>query len=150
VPPYENITTLAVDRIVAIQILESEFTVDPGFDVARYRQEAFGVVWEKPQTVMVRFSADQAPYVRERQWHPTQRIRELPDGRLELTFRAGGTFEITRWVLGWGDAAEVVRPIRLRGSNRPLRVRSKPIKGTPGEADRRSIEKESPVAEDGP
>lgn len=114
VPPYENITTLAVDRIAAIQILGSEFTVDPGFDVARYRQEAFGVVWEKPKNVTVRFSADQAPYVRERQWHPTQRIRELPDGRLELTFRAGGTFEISRWVMGWGDAAEVIRPARLR------------------------------------
>jgi predicted DNA-binding transcriptional regulator YafY len=29
-------------------------------------------------------------------------------------FRAGGTFEITRWILGWGDGAEVVRPLSLR------------------------------------
>jgi proteasome accessory factor B len=114
VPPYENVTTLAVDRIASIKILESEFTVDTGFSVGRYRQEAFGVVWEKPKNITVRFTADQAPYVRERQWHPTQRIRELRDGRLELTFRAGGTFEIIRWVLGWGDAAEVVRPGSLR------------------------------------
>jgi len=28
--------------------------------------------------------------------------------------RAGGTFEITRWILGWGDAAEVMRPPGLR------------------------------------
>jgi predicted DNA-binding transcriptional regulator YafY len=114
VPPYENITTLAVDRIAVINILESEFALDPDFDVARYRREAFGVEWEKPENVTVRFTADQAPYVRERQWHPTQHIRELRDGRLELTFRAGGTFEITRWVLGWGDAAEVITPRRLR------------------------------------
>jgi predicted DNA-binding transcriptional regulator YafY len=32
----------------------------------------------------------------------------------EASFRAGGTFEILRWVLGWGDAAEVVRPAALR------------------------------------
>jgi predicted DNA-binding transcriptional regulator YafY len=63
---------------------------------------------------VVRFRADQAPYVREREWHPTQTIRALPDGRVELRFRAGGTFEIMRWVLGWGDAAEVVRPLALR------------------------------------
>lgn len=31
-----------------------------------------------------------------------------------LTFRAGGTFEITRWILGWGNVAEVVRPAGLR------------------------------------
>lgn len=114
VPPYENITTLAVDRITAIQILELEFSVDPGFDVERYRLEAFGVVSEKPENVTIRFSADQAPYIRERKWHPTQRIRELLDGRLELTFRAGGKFEISRWVMGWGDAAEVIRPAWLR------------------------------------
>ncbi len=65
-------------------------------------------------TVVVRFRADQAPYVREREWHPTQKIRELRDGRVELTFRAGGMFEIMRWVLGWGDAAEILRPLALR------------------------------------
>jgi predicted DNA-binding transcriptional regulator YafY len=72
------------------------------------------VVWEKPRTVVLRFSPDQAPYIREREWHPTQRLRDLRDGRLELIFRAGGTFEITRWILGWGDAVEVVRPAALR------------------------------------
>ena len=65
-------------------------------------------------TVVVRFRADQAPYVREREWHPTQTLRELRNGGIELTFRAGGMFEITRWILGWGDAAEVVAPTRLR------------------------------------
>ena len=64
--------------------------------------------------IPVRFSADQAPYVRERQWHPTQKLRDLRDGRVELTFRAGGTFEIIRWILGWGDAAKVIRPARLQ------------------------------------
>jgi hypothetical protein len=42
---------------------------------------------------MIRFSAEQAPYVRERIWHPTQPIQELSDGRIELSFRAGGMFE---------------------------------------------------------
>ena len=95
-------------------MLEETFTVDPSFDPKRYETEAFGVAWGKPMTVVVRFRADQAPYVREREWHPTQRFRTLPDGRLEMTFRAGGVFEIVRWVLGWGDAAELVRPAALR------------------------------------
>jgi predicted DNA-binding transcriptional regulator YafY len=64
--------------------------------------------------VAVRFGAEQGRYVSERIWHPTQRIRELPDGRIDLSFEAGGTFEIACWTLGWGDAAVVVRPARLR------------------------------------
>jgi len=106
--------TLAVDRIRSLDLTEESFTIDPGFDPKRYEAEAFGVAWEKPMTVVVRFSVDQAPCVRERQWHPTQRLRELADGRVELTLRAGGMFEIARWVLSWGDAAEVLRPQRLR------------------------------------
>jgi predicted DNA-binding transcriptional regulator YafY len=95
-------------------VLDETFTVDPGFDPKQYETEAFGVAWEPPMTVVVRFRADQAPYVREREWHPTQRFRALPDGRLEMSFRAGGEFEIVRWVLGWGAAAELVRPLALR------------------------------------
>lgn len=114
VPAYNNFTTLAVERITDLRLTEETFTVAPAFDAKRYEAEAFVVTWEKPMTVTVRFSAAQAPYVREREWHPTQRIRELRDGRVELTFRAGGKFEIVRWVLGWGEAAEVMRPAALR------------------------------------
>ena len=113
-PDHDNRAVLAVDRIGALELTEETFTNDPAIDVKRYEAEAFGVIWEKPMTVVVRFRADQAPYVREREWHPTQKLRELRDGRVELTFRAGGVFEIRRWILGWGDAAEVVRPPALR------------------------------------
>jgi proteasome accessory factor B len=114
VPVYPNLATLAIHRIEALDLLEESFTVDPAFDPKRYEDEAFGVVWERPVTVVLRFRADQAPYVREREWHPTQSFRTLKDGRLEMTFRAGGLFEITRWILGWGSAVEVVRPPALR------------------------------------
>ena len=114
VPPRETITTLAVDRILALQVSETSFVAGPGLDLDRYRRESFGVTWEEPMNVAIRFTADQAPYVRERIWHPTQRIHKRPDGGIELSFRAGGMFEIARWVLGWGGSAEVLRPRRLR------------------------------------
>jgi hypothetical protein len=65
---------LAVDRIHPLAVTKEAFTVAAAFDPKRYEAEAFGVTWEKPMTVVVRFSAEQAPYVREREWHPTQRI----------------------------------------------------------------------------
>ena len=113
-PEHRRLITLLVSRIQAIDIGAETFSIHPSYDSKRYEAEAFGIVWEKPMTVVVRFSADQAPFVREREWHPTQKLRDLRDGRVELTFRAGGQFEITRWILGWGEKAEVVRPARLR------------------------------------
>lgn len=114
VSAYGGTTTLAVERIQAIEPTGEMFAIDQRFDWKRYEAEAFGVVWEKPRKVVVRFSADQAPYVREREWHPTQTIRTLRDGRVELTFQAGGAFEIIRWVLSWGSAATLLQPKSLR------------------------------------
>jgi predicted DNA-binding transcriptional regulator YafY len=114
VPPRDSLSTLATHRIDAIELLAESFTVDQALDLHRHRREAFGVVWEEPINVVLHFRADQAPYVAERQWHPSQELKWLPDGRLELTLSAGGLFEITRWILGWGDAVEVIAPEELR------------------------------------
>ena len=113
-PAHGGLTTLALDRIDSVTLLDEYFKVDPVFDPAQIERDAFGVVWENPMTVVVRFNVDQAPYVKERLWHPSQSFRDLPDGSVEMTFRAAGEFEIIRWILSWGDAAEVVGPEALR------------------------------------
>jgi proteasome accessory factor B len=114
VPPHEGPTILATHRIGAIELTSGSFAVDKTIDLNRHRQEAFGVIWEEPTSVVLSFRADQAPYVAERQWHPSQKLKWLADGQLELTLRAGGLFEIRRWILGWGDAVEVIEPEALR------------------------------------
>jgi hypothetical protein len=65
-------------------------------------------------TVRIAFARSLARYVRQHQWHPSQRLRDLPDGRLELTVRVGDTAEMRRWVLGYGAQAEVLAPLSMR------------------------------------
>jgi proteasome accessory factor B len=55
-----------------------------------------------------------ARYIRDRLWHPSQKLRELPDGRLELSLRVADTLEVRRWILGYGGEAEVAEPDGLR------------------------------------
>jgi proteasome accessory factor B len=62
----------------------------------------------------VAFAKSAAPYIRERLWHATQRLRDLPDGRLELTLQVADTHEVRRWILGWGAQAEVLQPTAMR------------------------------------
>lgn len=64
--------------------------------------------------VAVRFSADAAPGVLERRWHPDQRAEPQKDGSVVLRFPAPSLFEIRRWVLQWGADAEVLAPDELR------------------------------------
>lgn len=46
----------------------------------------------------------------DEEWHPSQRVEELPDGRARLLFHVGVTPELRRWVLGFGRQVRVVRP----------------------------------------
>ena len=53
-------------------------------------------------------------WIRERQWHPSQQIEELPSGGLILRLRVGGVDEVKRWIMGYGYHAEVLQPESLR------------------------------------
>ena len=63
--------------------------------------------------MVIRFSPEVADRVREREWHESQELRELPDHSLEVTLRLGSLVEVQRWILGWGRAAEALAPAEL-------------------------------------
>ncbi|KUK36035.1 MAG: hypothetical protein PWQ39_871 [Thermacetogenium sp.] len=109
---YRIFHTGRVDRW---EVLKSGFTRDPDFHLEEWMGQAFQIErGEEPVEVAVRFDAYQARYIRERRWHPTQTVEELPDGGLILRFRTGGLAEVKRWVMGYGSHAEVLAPQSLR------------------------------------
>ena len=48
--------------------------------------------------------------MRERQFHASQTIDELADGRIRLTMNVAIDWELQAWVMGFGPAAKVVEP----------------------------------------
>jgi predicted DNA-binding transcriptional regulator YafY len=64
--------------------------------------------------VRLRFDASVASRVRESVWHRSQKLTELPGGGVELELDVAGIVEIRPWILGWGDAVEVLEPPELR------------------------------------
>ena len=66
------------------------------------------------QSVRLRFTAAAAHYVREKLWHPTQKLREHEDGSLTLTFRVNHLLEVKRWVLSFGADCDVLAPKELK------------------------------------
>ena len=51
-----------------------------------------------------------AKWVGERIWQENQKVSKLPDGSLEITFRAVRLNEIKRWILSLGPEAVVLEP----------------------------------------
>src|SRR5204862_3480638 len=105
---------VAVERMREVAFLRRTFTVRPGFDADAYLGKAWGIVQGELVTVKVVFAKSLARYIRERLWHPSQKLRDLPDGRLEMTLQVADTLEVRRWILGYGVQAEVVSPPALR------------------------------------
>ena len=60
------------------------------------------------------FFYQKARNVAEVAWHKTQRLAWRDDGSLDFHVRVAGIREISWWILGYGDQAEVLKPARLR------------------------------------
>ncbi len=109
-----DVRVFAVERIRALRVLDEAFVRPPEFDAEVYLRDAWGIVRGDLVAVRAVFSAAAAPHIRGRLWHPSQELRELPGGRLELRLRVADTLEVRRWLLGFGAEVEVLEPPTLR------------------------------------
>ena len=101
----------ALDRIRKIKHTESTFASHMDFNQNTYLQDSFQLFkGDNDHQVKIWFSPDQARWIRERIWHPTQTIEENPDGSLILTIKTSGLFQVKRWVLSFGAQAKVLAP----------------------------------------
>lgn len=113
--------TFALPRISNPRPQPASFTRPADFSPEKFFANALGVLGgERDYRVVIRFAAAVADRVREREWHESQELRDLPDGRLELHLRLGALPEIERWVLTWGSDAEVLHPRELRDRLRAI------------------------------
>jgi predicted DNA-binding transcriptional regulator YafY len=107
--------TFALPRIAEVGRTKESFARPPDFSPEKFFASALGVLGGSGDwRVVIRFTAAVAERVREREWHESQEMLELPAGALELRMRLGALSEIEQWVLGWGASAEVLAPKELR------------------------------------
>jgi predicted DNA-binding transcriptional regulator YafY len=111
--------TFALPRISNAGATPETFSRPADFSPEKFFASALGVLGgEGDYLVVIQFASQVAGRVREREWHESQVMDDLPDGRLELRLRLGALSEVEQWVLGWGGAAEVIEPPQLRESIR--------------------------------
>jgi predicted DNA-binding transcriptional regulator YafY len=109
VPAYSEMRTFAAQRIEQAVAIEETFSPVQGSPTGVF-PDSLGAFSGTPETVTIEFSAAEAPYVREREWHPSQEIEDLPGGRIRLTLKVAIDWELQAWVMGFGPAAKVITP----------------------------------------
>jgi proteasome accessory factor B len=109
--------TLKVERMRNVTLTAERYEIPDQFDPDRWLAHSWGI-WSSDGTnvvdVRLVFDASVAHRVRESIWHRSQQLRDLPDGRVELTVKVAGIVEIRPWIMSWGDAVEVLDPPELR------------------------------------
>ncbi len=107
--------TFALNRMSALTPLKRHFKRPEDFSPDAYFGDSFGPFRgdDEAMTVRIAFKRYAAGIVRERLWHRSQIIEEKPDGALELQLHVRDSYETLRWVLGWGDQAQLLSPPHL-------------------------------------
>ena len=113
---HREVRTFNVGRIDKLVPLDERYRLPHGFSLQRYLRNAWHLIPEPgpDAEIVVRFQPLVAGNVAEVVWHPTQRLVWNADGSLDFHATVSGVQEVSWWVLGYGDQAEVLGPAPLR------------------------------------
>lgn len=113
-----KIITLALDRIIRIDLALSETYRRVDFDADTFYRNTYGVtVLSDKQLKKIVLWVDRynAPYVLTKPFHHSQKLLEqLEDHSIRIELYLHLNLELERLIMGFGDAIEVLEPPRLR------------------------------------
>lgn len=107
--------TFALVRMRHLSMPGVHFKRPTDFDIQEHLKDAFGVfVGQSRHKVRVAFDTWASELIREKEWHPAQKLKEQDGGCVELSIELADLFEIERWILSWGSHARVLAPAKLK------------------------------------
>jgi proteasome accessory factor B len=110
----KDIRTFVPARIKGLEHTGKTFVRPQKFSLEKRLRDSFGVRSGSEQfDIKLRFDEAVADYIREKRWHDSQQLKELPDGGLELRLKLSSLAEVERWVLSWAGHAVVLQPPEL-------------------------------------
>ncbi len=114
----EPILTLALDRIVTIDIDLQTPYISESFNGDDYYKNTIGVTVldaRHIKEIILKLDRTNAPYVLTKPFHHSQQVLErFPDGSVTIKIEVHLNFELDRLILGFGNAIEVIAPRQLR------------------------------------
>ncbi|PIV74795.1 MAG: WYL domain-containing protein [Rhodobacteraceae bacterium CG17_big_fil_post_rev_8_21_14_2_50_65_11] len=105
-----------LDRMSLARLEAASFQRDPEFDFTEHAARAFGSYHADHEygEVVWRFAPKAATVARAFVFHPSQAMKDEPDGSLTVRFRAAGHLEMAWHLYQWGNTVEVIEPEGLR------------------------------------
>ena len=106
--------TFRIDRVRKVSLLDQRFVRKKGLSATSYFEGSWGLYQGQPVEVVVEFIGRAARVVSGSQHHPTEVVESIGPDRVRYSVTVCGVEEIKRWILGFGQEAEVISPEELR------------------------------------
>lgn len=103
-----------IDKIHELEVLEEYFEKDENFSLTEYSNKSFKIYQEEPMNVVLEFDKSVAEDVLNYHFHPTQKIKQLENGDIQVKFVASGTYSICQELFKWGCNVKVKKPTELK------------------------------------
>ena len=103
-----------IDKISNLSVLDEYFEKDDKFSLTDYCNNSFGVYQEKPLNITLEFDKSVAEDVLNYHFHPTQKMKQLENGNIQVKFTSGGTYAICQELFIWGCNVKIKKPVELR------------------------------------
>ncbi|MBQ2559125.1 MAG: WYL domain-containing protein [Fibrobacter sp.] len=111
--------TLKFRRIKSVELTKETFQDNPKtLEKLRKRIQLgsaiFGPQDPKAEDIEIVFRGDAQRYLEEKPFQRSMKVNKMQNGQLLVTMKALNDELLFRWVLGYADSAEVIKPISLR------------------------------------
>ncbi len=109
----EEVHLISLHDIVDIKITDKAYSIPQDFSTEEYLKQAFAIEPGPVEKIVLKIRKPLSDYIKNRIWHPTQKIEEQKDGSIILQMEVPVAEELIKWILGYGDDIEVLEPEKL-------------------------------------
>jgi predicted DNA-binding transcriptional regulator YafY len=113
---HREVRTFHIGRIRTLDFTSVTYRIPKNFSLDKYFGNGWRFIPDRGPTynVRIRFGRTVARNVDEVMWHSRQKTTLNEDGTLDYSLRTKGLTEMSWWILGYGEEAEVIAPPKLR------------------------------------
>jgi len=110
----KELRTFRIDRTKSVKVTDSRFKRRQGVDAKTYFDGSWSVFLGEKVEVSIMFTGTAAKLISSSSHHPNESKKLYKDGRVKYSVTTRGIEEIRRWILSYGNEAEVIKPVSLR------------------------------------
>ena len=103
-----------VDKIANLEILDEYYLKDEKFSLTEYCKNSFSIYQEEPLKITLEFDKSIAEDVLNYHFHPTQKMKQLNNGNVQVKFTCGGKYAICHELFKWSCNVKIKKPAELR------------------------------------